>query len=136
MSYIVYSATSLESFLERKIEENNEIYYLKSKLQPKFNNDIIYTDKFHYSARRATQRLLDDKTPLIMTLEAESTRGKLPGNLKHHILELWLKENHAPEPHNNEARNGFICYEPKNLMILLQSYEKICNIFIPKQQHL
>ncbi len=134
MSYIVYSATSLESFLKRKVEKDGEIYYHKSLHKPKYHTQINYTNDFFVSTDRARMRFLEKKTPLVMTLEADKRRGQMKGNLPHIVLELWLEKYHAPEPNFEIQKFGFVRYEPKQLMRLLLDYELIGSIFIRKQQ--
>lgn len=128
----VYSATSLESFMKRKVETSDKVYYLKSQHAPTRHTNIAYTNEFQISARRALDRLNEQKTPLIMTLGSSSEKGQLPGNIMHLVSELWLEKDYAPNPDMNTARQGFVSYEPKKLMRLLQEYSFYNGIFTKK----
>lgn len=133
MTHIVYSATSLESFMKRKIDKGNDVYYLKSNHHGKRFEDISYTDNFYVSAGRAMRREWNQKTPLVMTLEAGKPNGRLSGNIMHLVFELWLSKNHLPEPNNNTQKYDFVMYNPRQLMRIMENYTLQEGVFIPKE---
>jgi hypothetical protein len=133
MTHIVYSATSLESFIKRKVDEGNDVYYLKSKHHGERFEDISYTDNFYVSSGRAMRRTWNQKTPLIITLEADKPSGRLSGNIMHLVFELWLNKDHLPEPTDNTQKYDFVMYNPKQLMRIMDNYTLIKGIFVPKE---
>jgi hypothetical protein len=133
MTHIVYSATSLESFMKRKVDKGNDIYYLKSNHHGERFEDISYTDNFYVSTERAMRREWNKKTPLVMTLEADKSNGRLSGNMMHLVFELWLSKNHLPESNTTTQKYDFIMYNPKQLMRIMENYIINEGVFVPNK---